>query len=49
MEKIRECQHKYCTKDISNKRKDAKFCSRDCKTKNRLIKVYWRKKGEELI
>jgi hypothetical protein len=28
----RECTYRNCNKDISEMRKDAKFCSRNCKT-----------------
>ena len=43
----RECE--YCKKEMENKRKDAIFCSRDCKMNNRRMKKYYQDRKEELV
>lgn len=45
---VRRCE--YCSKQLDeNKRSNAKFCDRNCKSNNRKMKTYWLKKKEQGI
>ena len=43
------CKYELCKKEFNPSRKDKVFCCRECKMKNRLRKVYYLRKGREII
>ena len=43
----RKCQYINCDNELVNKRIDAKFCSRDCKSNNRKMNKYWVDRKEQ--
>lgn len=46
-EKTFLCGYYACKKEIITTDPRKKFCNRDCKQKNRLMKKYWKKKAEK--